>query len=37
MDQWYNPEYWTDIQGQTEDIDRLIENLNQQTGLIGQL
>jgi cysteine synthase A len=37
MDQWYNPEYWTDIQGQTEDIDRLIEDFNQQTGLIGQL
>jgi len=35
MDQWYNPEYWTDIQGQTEDIDRLIEDFNRQTGLIG--
>jgi cysteine synthase len=37
MDQWYSPEYWTDIQGQTEEIDRLIEDFNQQTGLIEQL
>jgi cysteine synthase A len=37
MDQWYSLDYWTDIQGQTEDIDRLIEDFNQQTGLIGQL
>jgi cysteine synthase len=37
MDQWYSPGYWTDIQGQTEDIDRLIDDFNQQTGLIGQL
>ena len=23
MDPWYSPEYWTEIQGQIEDIDRL--------------
>jgi cysteine synthase A len=37
MDQWNSPEYWTDIQGQTEDIDRLIEDFNQKSGLIGQM
>jgi cysteine synthase len=37
MDQWYSPKYWTDIQEQTEVIDRLIDDFNNQTGLIEQL
>ena len=27
--QWYDPNYWTDIQGQVEEIDGLIEEFNQ--------
>lgn len=33
----YSPEYWTDVQGQTEDGGRLIEDFDEPTGLIGQL
>ncbi len=32
--QWYDfPEYWDSIHGQVEDIDRLIEQFNEQVGL----
>lgn len=27
--QWYDPNYWTDIQGQVDEIDALIEEFNQ--------
>jgi cysteine synthase A len=37
VDQWYRRGYWTDIQEQTKDIDRLIEEFNQKVGLIEQL
>ena len=32
--QWYEPNYWTDIQGQTGEIDALIDDFNQEVGLI---
>jgi cysteine synthase len=34
QDQWYAPHYWTDIQGQTAEIDDLIEQFNARVGLI---
>ncbi|MDD2522050.1 MAG: pyridoxal-phosphate dependent enzyme [Anaerolineaceae bacterium] len=33
MDQWYNPEYWTDIQVQGPEIDALIEEFNRKAGV----
>ena len=32
--QWYDPEYWTEIQEQIPAIDSLIEEFNQEVGLI---
>jgi cysteine synthase len=32
--QWYDPNYWTDVQGQVGEIDALIEEFNQEVGLI---
>jgi cysteine synthase len=37
MDQWYDPDYWTRIQGQIEHIDELIEAFNEQVGLVQDL
>ena len=34
LDQWYDPTYWTDVQGQAEEIDELIIDFNQRTGLL---
>ena len=34
MDQWYDPEYWTNFQKQIPDIDALIEEFNQKVGLL---
>ena len=31
--QWYEPDYWSGIQGQIEEIDALIEQFNEMTGL----
>ena len=31
--QWYQPDYWSGIQGQIEEIDALIEQFNEMTGL----
>lgn len=31
--QWYEPEYWTNIQAQVPEIDALINEFNQQVGL----
>jgi cysteine synthase len=31
--QWYDPHYWTDIQGQVGEIDALIEQFNGKVGL----
>ncbi len=33
VDQWYDPEYWSRLQGQVEEIDRLIVEFNARTGL----
>ncbi len=35
--QWYDHEYWEKIQGQVSEIDRLIENFNNATGLLKEL
>jgi hypothetical protein len=32
--QWYDPTYWTEIQGQVHEIDGLIEEFNQRVGLL---
>ena len=32
QDQWYAPNYWTDVQDQVEDVDNLINEFN---GLVG--
>ena len=34
LDQWYAPDYWTDVQGQVEEIDELIIDFNRRTGLL---
>jgi cysteine synthase A len=34
--QWYDPNYWTDIQGQVTEIDGLINEFNGQAGLLKQ-
>jgi cysteine synthase len=35
--QWYQPGYWTEFQGQIEEIDALIEQFNEMTGLVKDL
>ncbi|MGB3713317.1 MAG: pyridoxal-phosphate dependent enzyme [Candidatus Promineifilaceae bacterium] len=32
--QWYDPEYWTSMQPQTEEIDELIDAFNERVGLL---
>ena len=32
--QWYQPDYWTSVQKQAEDIDGLIEEFNGEVGLV---
>jgi len=32
--QWYDPTYWTDVQGQVDEIDGLIEEFNQRVALV---
>jgi cysteine synthase len=34
MSQWYDPDYWTGVQGQVGAIDALIENFNARAGLL---
>jgi cysteine synthase len=34
QEQWYDPNYWTDIQGQVEEIDALITDFNGKVGLL---
>jgi cysteine synthase A len=34
--QWYDPEYWADIQKQVPEIDALIEEFNAEVGLIDE-
>ncbi len=31
--QWYDPNYWTDVQGQAEEIDALIVEFNERAGV----
>jgi cysteine synthase len=33
QDQWYNPNYWTDVQKQADQIDELIVEFNNEVGL----
>lgn len=33
QDQWYAPNYWTDVQGQVEEVDELIKEFNGKVGL----
>jgi cysteine synthase A len=37
MAQWYEPDYWTRIAGQVEQIDALIDRFNEGTGLLAKL
>jgi len=34
QDQWYNPTYWSNIQGQVGEIDELIKEFNARVGLL---
>ncbi len=34
QDQWYKPDYWTDVHGQVDEIDALIEEFNAKVGLL---
>ena len=34
--QWYQPDYWSSIHGQLEEIDALIEQFNAMTGLLAE-
>jgi len=34
MDQWYDRDYWKGFQGQIDDFDTLIEDFNQEAGLL---
>jgi len=35
--QWYDPDYWTDVQKQTPEIDALITEFNDKVGLAKKL
>jgi cysteine synthase len=35
--QWYDPDYWARIHNQVEEIDALIEQFNDMTGLVNEL
>ncbi len=35
--QWYDPNYWTDIQSQVPEIDALINDFNERVGLVKEL
>jgi hypothetical protein len=34
LDQWYEPNYWTDVQKQADEIDELITAFNKDVGLV---
>ncbi len=34
QDQWYAPDYWTNVQNQVKDVDSLIEEFNKKVGLL---
>jgi hypothetical protein len=33
QNQWYSPDYWSDVQKQVPEIDALIEEFNAEVGL----
>jgi cysteine synthase len=35
--QWYDPDYWTEIQSQVPEIDALINDFNERAGLVKEL
>ncbi len=35
--QWYDPDYWTSIEGQADRLDALIDAFNERTGLLAAL
>lgn len=35
--QWYDPDYWTRVHGLADEIDRLIEEFNEETGLLQEM
>ena len=35
--QWYDEHYWTDMHEQAADLDRLINEFNEKTGVLGEL
>ncbi len=35
QDQWYEPNYWTDVQSQVAEIDELIDEFNADAGVLG--
>ena len=35
--QWYDPHYWSGIHNQADDIDRLIEEFNEKTGVLANM
>ncbi len=35
--QWYDPDYWTSVHAQVEEMDRLIEAFNEKVGLLSEL
>jgi cysteine synthase len=35
--QWYDPNYWHDLHGQVEEIDALVQQFNEMTGLLDEL
>jgi hypothetical protein len=34
--QWYDDDYWTSIPGKADEIDKLIEEFNERTGLLNE-
>jgi cysteine synthase A len=34
QDQWYDPTYWSSVHGQVDEIDALIQQFNEMTGLL---
>ena len=36
-DQWYDDNYWKDTRNQVHEIDRLIEEFNERTGVLAAM
>lgn len=37
QDQWYDPNYWTNIHGRVDEMDALIDDFNDRVGLLAEL